>query len=277
MRLNGKVAVITGASMGIGEALAALFVREGASVVLSSRDLGRTEAARVRVGSLERTLAVACDVRRRGDLEALVGAAVERFGRIDIFVNNAGYGLQDSVACMDMSACRDMFETNVFGAIEGMQAVVPVMRKQGGGSIINVTSIAGHIALPYQSAYGATKFALNCMSYGARMELKKDGIEVMTVCPGYIPTQFQTNLVKGRERLRFGGARKADASAEDVARATLQGCLKRKREVLVPGKYRWIVPFYKLFPRVVERVVTSNLRPADEVMAEAAARTARKD
>ncbi len=276
MRLQGKVAVITGASMGIGEEIARLFVAEGASVVLSSRDLARTEAARQRIGHSDNTRAIACDVRKRGDIDSLVLAALDRYGRIDVWVNNAGYGLQDSVAMMSMAECRAMFETNLFGAIECMQAIIPLMKQQGTGTIINISSVAGHIAMPYQAAYCATKFAMNAIGKGAGVELRETGVRVLTVCPGYIPTHFQENLVKGKERLRFGGARKADASAEDVARATLDGYLKGKREVIVPGKHRFTVKMYQLFPRLIEWVVARNLHPADEVMAEAAAGAARK-
>src|SRR5258706_7580314 len=117
MRMNGKIAVITGGSMGIGEAIAKAFANEGASVVITSRDVARAEAARVRIGHADRTLAVACDVQRRADLEALLRATLERFGRVDIWVNNAGHGLIDSVEQMSIAECRDMFDTNLFGAI----------------------------------------------------------------------------------------------------------------------------------------------------------------
>src|SRR5580700_11615598 len=127
MQLSGKVVVITGASMGIGEAIAKIFADGGASVVLLSRDSGRAEAARGRIGHTERTLALACDVRHREDIDRVIGLVMHHFGRIDVWVNNAGHGLVDSVAQMDMAACRDMFDTNLFGAIAAMQAVVPIM------------------------------------------------------------------------------------------------------------------------------------------------------
>ena len=116
MRLTGNVVVITGASMGIGDALAREFAAEGASVVLSSRDAARADAARQKIRAPERTLAVACDVRRRADLEHLMKAALDRFQRVDIWINNAGYGLVDSVEMMDMAQCRSLFDTNLFGA-----------------------------------------------------------------------------------------------------------------------------------------------------------------
>ncbi|PYY13335.1 MAG: hypothetical protein DMG60_22190, partial [Acidobacteria bacterium] len=120
MRCRDQVVVITGASMGIGEAIARAFLAEGARVVMSSRDLARQEEARRRVGDIDRTAAVVCDVRDRSQIEALVSAAKNRFGKIDAWINNAGYGLMDSVASMSMDECRALFETNLFGAIECM-------------------------------------------------------------------------------------------------------------------------------------------------------------
>jgi short-subunit dehydrogenase len=252
MDLSGKTVVATGASMGIGEAIAKLFVDNGAAVVMLSRDAGRVEAARARVGRPERTLALACDVRHREDIDRAIGLTLHHFKRIDVWVNNAGHGLHDSVAQMDMAACREMFDTNLFGAISGMQAVVPIMREQGGGTIINISSVAGHIPLPFNAAYSATKFALNAMGKAAGVELEKDGINVLSVCPGYVRTQFSQNVVLGNERKQVRPESVRGISAERVARATLQGYLKQKREVIVPWTM-WIpVKIYQHFPGLVE-------------------------
>lgn len=257
--------------MGIGEAIAREFVEAGASAVLSSRDLQRSEEARARVGHLERTLAVACDVRKRADLEALLAAALDRFGRVDVWVNNAGYGLLDGVASMDVAECRRLFDTNLFGTIEGMQVVTPALNAQGSGAIINISSVAGHIPVPYMAAYSATKHAMNAIGKAARVELAGTGVNVMTVCPGYIGTNFGDNTVQGKERKRLNTAGNAGATAEEVARAVLQGFRKGKREVLVPWKYSLAVWLYRLFPGMVERQMAKRLRPAEEVYAAAAA------
>jgi short-subunit dehydrogenase len=252
MELAGKVVVVTGASMGIGEAIAKTFADQGASVVMLSRDAGRVEAARGRVGHGERTLAMACDVRHREDVDRAVGLTLHHFQRIDVWVNNAGHGLLDSVAQMDMAACQEMFETNLFGAVGAMQAVIPVMKQQSGGTIINISSVAGHIPIPFHAAYSATKFALNAMGKAAGVELKKDGIHVLTVCPGYVRTAFGENAVQGNElkRVRPGSVR--GITAERVARATLRGYLKRKREVIVPWTMYMPVRIYQHFPALVE-------------------------
>ena len=252
MELTGEIAVVTGASMGIGEAIAKIFADHGASVVMLSRDASRVEAARGRVGHGERTLALSCDVRHREEIDRVIGLTLHHFQRIDVWVNNAGHGLLDSVAQMEMAACWEMFETNLFGAVAAMQAVIPPMRQQGGGTIINISSVAGHIPLPFHAAYSATKFALNAMGKAAGVELKKDGIHVLTVCPGYVRTGFSENAVRGSElkRVRPGSVR--GITAERVAQATLRGYLKQKKEVIVPWTMYVPQKIYQIFPRVVE-------------------------
>lgn len=251
MELAGRVVVVTGASMGIGEAITKAFAAAGASVVLLSRDAARAEVARGRVGYPERTVALSCDVRNSEEIDRVLGLTLHHFKRVDVWVNNAGHGLLDSVSQMEMSACHDMFETNFFGAVSAMQAVIPVMRQQGGGTIINISSMAGHVPIPFHAAYSATKFALNAIGKAASVELKKDGIHVLTVCPGYVRTAFGENAIQGKElkKVRPGSVR--GITAERVARATLQGYLKQKREVIVPWTMHLPVKIFQLFPGVV--------------------------
>ena len=275
MDLTGKVVVITGASMGIGEAIAKEFVEHGSSVVFSSRDLARAEAARQRVGSPERTCAVACDVTQRGEIDRLLQETISRYKRVDVWVNNAGFGLMDSVASMDMRECRRMFDTNLFGVIDAIQLVAPVMKQQGSGSIINIASTAGHIAVPYMAAYCASKHALRAIGNAARLELRGAGVNVLTVCPGYISTDFSVNAVKGKERLRLGAAAKRGITADRVARATLRAYAAKKREISVPWRDHIVIKLYETFPSLVDRVMVNMLAPADQVIAEAQA--ARKD
>lgn len=252
MDLSGRVVVITGASMGIGEAIARAFVDRGASVVLLSRDAGRAEEARANLGKQERTLAMACDVRRREDIDRVVSTTVQHFGRLDVWVNNAGHGLLDSVARADMGNCQAIFETNFFGAMAAMQAVAPVMQRQGAGTIINISSVAGHIPLPYHSIYSATKFAMNAIGKAARVELKSYGIHVMTVCPGYVSTNFGANVVQGKDARTVRPSKIRGISAGRVARAVLRGYIKNKREVVVPWTMHPVIKLYQLFPGLVE-------------------------
>lgn len=252
MELTGKVVVVTGASMGIGEAIAKVFAEQGAGVVLLSRDAARAEAARERIGYPERTIALSCDVRHSEEIDRVLGLTLHHFKRVDVWINNAGHGLMDSVAEVELPACHELFETNFFGALSGMQAVIPVMRQQGGGTIINISSVAGHIPLPFHGAYSASKFALNAIGKAAAVELKKDGIHVLTVCPGYVRTAFSQNAVRGNEPKTVRPAAIRGISAERVARATLRGYLKGKRELIVPWWMHVPVKLYQLFPGLVE-------------------------
>ncbi len=252
MRCKDQVVVITGASMGIGEALARAFLSEGARVVLSSRDLSRLEEARSRIGTTDRTAAVSCDVQDRRQIENLVAGSKDRFGRIDVWINNAGYGMLDSVASMSMEDCRRLFATNFFGAIECMQAVIPVLQAQRNGTIINISSVVGHLPVPHMSAYCASKHALNAVSEAARLELEPSGIRVLSVCPGRIKTNFGANTVKGTHGKRLGDSFQQGISAERCARAILKGYLHGTREVFVPWHAFWVSHLYELFPQVVE-------------------------
>ena len=246
--------------MGIGEAIARIFCDKGACLVLLSRDAGRAEAARQRIGHTERTVALACDVRNREEIDRVVGLTMHHFSRIDIWINNAGRGHLGSLANVEMPAVRDTFETNLFGAIGAMQAVIPIMKQQGSGAIINISSVAGHIPLPFHSVYSGTKFALNAVGKGSRIELKKYGINVLTVCPGYVRTEFGANAVRRGEYKQVRPTTVRGISTERVARAVLRGYLQGKREVVVPWYMSPFIKLYQLFPDVVEWGMTRMLR-----------------
>ena len=260
MQLAGKVVAVTGASMGIGEAIAKIFADHGASVVLLSRDAERAEAARGRIGHGDRTLGLACDVRNREEIDRVVGLTLHHLQRIDVWINNAGHGILDSVANVDLAACRETFETNFFGAVEAMQAVITVMKQQGSGSIINISSVAGHIPIPFHAVYSATKFAMNAIGKGARIELRSSGINVLTVCPGYVRTDFGANAVKGKEPKQVRPGRVRGITVERVAKAVLRGYLKQKREVVCPWTMIPVIKIYQLFPGLVELSMMKMVR-----------------
>jgi uncharacterized protein len=256
MEMKGKVVVVTGASMGIGEEIARVFAAEGACVVLLSRDRARAEAARCRIAQAQpsaqdKTIAMACDVTRRDQIDRVVSATLEQFSRIDVWVNNAGVGIRDSAAEMTDDAFRQLFETNFFGTIACMQAAIPAIRKSGGGTVINVSSVAGHIPVPFMAIYSASKFAMNALGKGARIELKRDRINVLTVCPGYIDTEFGKHMVANRK----GKVRPREVrgiTPNRVAQATYRGYRAGKREVTVPWTMIPVVKLYQLFPGIVE-------------------------
>ena len=189
--LKDQVAIITGASSGIGEAIAQRLARSGAKLVLTARRSERLEKLRADLDpSGTRTLAVACDITVDADRRRLVAAALERFGRIDILVNNAGYGQRGPVERVSVESLRRNFETNVFALVGLTQLVAPLLRAQGRGRILNIGSVAGRIARPMSSVYDSTKHALEALTDGLRGELKPFGVQVILVRPGFIKTEF---------------------------------------------------------------------------------------
>lgn len=190
-QLAGQVVIVTGASSGIGEATARRLVRGGARVVISARRQERLDAlARELDPSGANVLAVAGDVTSDADRRRLVEATRAKFGRIDGLVNNAGYGTRGPLEIVPVEAIRRNFETNVFSLVALTQLVLPVMRAQGGGCVVNIGSVAGKIARPLSSVYDATKHALEALTDGLRGELEPFGVRVTLIRPGYIVTEF---------------------------------------------------------------------------------------
>ena len=190
-KLEGQVVIITGASAGIGEQMARRLGRGGARVVMSARRQDRLDSLKVEIETAGgQALAVAADVTSADDRARLVDLTVRTFGRIDGLVNNAGYGVRGPIEIVPLEDIRRNFETNVFSLIGLSQLVIPIMRKQRSGRIINISSVAGRIARPLSSVYDSTKHALEALSDGMRGELAPFGIKVVVVEPGFILTEF---------------------------------------------------------------------------------------
>jgi NAD(P)-dependent dehydrogenase (short-subunit alcohol dehydrogenase family) len=189
--LVSQVIIVTGASAGIGEATARRLARGGAKVVISARRPDRLEVlARAIDPSGANVLAVAGDVTSDADRRKLVAATLEKFGRIDGLVNNAGYGTRGPVEIAPVEVIRKNFETNVFSLIALTQLVLPAMRERGTGCIVNIGSVAGKVARPLSSIYDSTKHALEALTDGLRGELKPFGVRVTLIRPGFILTEF---------------------------------------------------------------------------------------
>jgi NAD(P)-dependent dehydrogenase (short-subunit alcohol dehydrogenase family) len=179
---------ITGASSGFGHAFAEHALAQGYNVVAAARDVSRLQALVARAP--DRVLAVTLDVDRAGDAEKAVEAALARFGSIDVVINNAGYGLVGALEETPEHALRALMETNFFGAIRVIQAVLPTLRRQRSGAIVNMSSLGGQLSFSGFSAYSASKFALEGASEALSQEVASFGVKVLIVEPG----QFRTNL-----------------------------------------------------------------------------------
>lgn len=185
--LNGKIVCITGASRGLGEALARAFDAQGCRLVLASRNQARIDALGA---SLSDAISVQTDVCIREDLDRLVDAAVGEFGRLDVIVNNAGLAVYGPAESTSEEAVHQMIDTNLKGVIFGSQAAYRVMKAQRAGHIINISSIAGKLHLPNEAVYNASKWGVNGFSGTLALEARAYGVKVSTICPGGINTPF---------------------------------------------------------------------------------------
>ena len=187
MRCKGKVAIVTGGAMGIGRAVAESLLAEGANVVIADR-AGAAEAAKVLDNAGNAVIGVTCDVSSRGDTEAMAEAALEAFGRIDVLVNNAGIYSSLQLAPfedLDIEEWRRVLDVNVIGQAMATRAVVPAMRRQGGGSVVNFSSGTPFKGVPFLLHYVASKGAVNAMTKALAKELGGAGIRVNAVAPGF--------------------------------------------------------------------------------------------
>ena len=189
--LDRQVVIVTGASAGIGEAGVRMLAHEGATVVLVARRNARLDQLKQEIESSGgRALAVQADITSDEDRQRIIRETMTAFARIDALVNNAGYGQRGPIEIVPVEAIRQNFETNLFSLIALTQLVIPIMRKQGGGRIVNISSVAGRVASPMSSVYDATKHALEAVSDGLRGELAPFGIKVVIIEPGFILTEF---------------------------------------------------------------------------------------
>jgi short-subunit dehydrogenase len=225
--LAGKVALVTGASAGVGLATATLLAAEGASLVLAARSRGPLQAVADTLGGL----AVPCDVSRRADLAALVDAAYQKYGRIDILVNNAGTNVRGNLADIDGAGVEQIIDTNLKAPILLTQMVLPYLRASR-GVVVNVASMAGHVPLPGETTYCASKWGLRGFTFALGQELQGTGVAVCVVSPGPITTGFVLNDLDHTPNLVFS---QPFLTAEQVAAAVLACVRDRKRERAMPA------------------------------------------
>jgi short-subunit dehydrogenase len=252
---NKPVVIITGASSGIGEAATRQFVQAGYCAVLAARRVERLQAiadAMSRGGG--EALVVPTDIRQFEDIENLVKAALDRFGRIDVLFNNAGIGRLKWLEDLAVDDIEDLIRVNLMGMIYTTRAVLPHMIERRSGSIINMVSIAGLIGSPTYSIYAASKFAVRGFTEALRREVGVYGIHVSGIYPGAVRTEFTAHTqVKRKTGIKTPTA--LQLSSDSVARAVL-GLVKRPRRMLVlPWYMRLAVWINSLFTWLVDWIV----------------------
>lgn len=260
--IQGKVVIVTGASSGIGEATARLFGNAGARVVLAARRVDRLEAVAKEIeaaGAGAEALAVAADLSKLADIQTLVDKSLERFGRVDVLVNNAGFGRLNFLDRLDpLKDIEPQYQVNVLGYVLTTRLVLPIMMKQKSGHIINVASMAGKVATPTYTIYASCKFAIDGFSQALRREVEPWGIRVSVIYPTGVATEFGQHAGIQR-KTKYTTPKSLLLTADDVGRAVLRlAAGNRSAEVLMPGVNFFAKHVNQLFPWLVDWLMIRN-------------------
>jgi 3-oxoacyl-[acyl-carrier protein] reductase len=228
MHLNGKVAIVTGGTKGIGRAIAEALVKEGLNVCISARSRNEIDETVRELLTLDkgRAIGIVCDVRNQAQIKSLFGLTVTELGGVDILVNNAGIGIFETVEATTPENFRAVLETNLFGVFYCCHEAIPLMKKRGGGYIINISSLAGANPHPQMAAYNASKFGLNGFSEAMMQEVRHYGIKVSYIMPGSVNTEFGGDAPSAEKSWQLQPA--------DIARVVLD--LLRHDERALPSR-----------------------------------------
>jgi short-subunit dehydrogenase len=244
--LKEKVIIITGASEGIGAHLAAILQKRGAHLSLVARNEARLT-----------TVATSGDLVIPGDLtddsvqSTAIAKTIARWGRIDVLINNAGRGSYYTASDVPLAEARAIFELNFFVPLRLSQLAIPHLRSSR-GTLVNVSSIAGQISLPWLPVYSASKFAIAAITSAQRTELRRGGVHVMGVFPGYVDTAFQAHAPGPRPPGRVVESRRFAVSPTECAEAIVNGIERRKQSVVTPRAGWLLVWAHRFFPGFVE-------------------------
>jgi uncharacterized protein len=253
-RFQDKVVIITGASSGIGLETALAFAREGARVVLAARTQTKLQAvADAHPDLRERLHIIPADVTKEEDVRRLVATTITQFSRVDILINNAGIGMRATVEEAPVNDSRSLMEVNLFGPLRCLQAVLPQMRQQKSGQIVNIGSVLSAVVSIDNGIYCASKFALLALTDTLRMELHGTGIEAISVLPAYTDTPFFDNMYHSSTVAPispFKGQRPSQ-----VASAILYACAHHKRQVALTFSARIAIWLRRLSPTLLDFIV----------------------
>lgn len=253
MRFEQKTVWITGASSGIGEALAVAWSHEGARVILSARNAAELERVRNACAHPERHVVLPLDLTDG----SAIAAAAEKAGHVDVLVHSGGVSQRSLAAETDLSTDRAIMELNYFGTVALTKAVLPRMLARKSGHIVPISSVIGYVGVPLRSAYAASKHALHGFFETLRAETAKDGIRITIVVPGYVRTKVSENALRG-DGTRHGRLDDTHAKAmlpERAAVAIIDAVARNKAEVRVGGKEIHAVLLRRFFPRLLRRVL----------------------
>lgn len=258
MRFKDKVVWVTGASSGIGEALAGAFSREGAKLVLSARRVDELERVRANcAGGLDAHLVLPLDLTRFDELPGKAQEALAHFGHIDILVNNGGVSQRSLVKDTAFEVDQALININYLGTVRLTKAVLPSMLSRRAGHFVVISSLVGHVGTPLRSAYAASKHALHGFFNSLRAEVWRENVKVTIVCPGYIRTDVSINAFAG-DGSKFNKMDKNQEQGmkpEECAALILDAIARLKEEVLIGGEEKRAVWLKRFWPSRLSKMV----------------------
>jgi dehydrogenase/reductase SDR family protein 7B len=257
MEYTDKVVWITGASSGIGEALSHVYSTKGAQLVLSARNEARLNEVRNRCNNPEKHLVLPLDLADGDSLPGKCSEVMNRFGRIDILVNNSGVSQRSLVAQTGTEVDRRIMETNFFGTISLTKAVLPSMLEKKCGHIVVISSVAGKLGTPLRSSYSASKHALHGFFDSLRAETWKQGVHITIVCPGFIRTNISINALTadGTPQGTMDEAQACGMSPQDCAEKIVRAVEKKRAEVYIGGKEILGIYLKRFVPGIFDLII----------------------
>lgn len=259
--MKDKVVIITGASSGIGEALAREFAKRNANLVLASRNIDKLNilANELEICGVE-ILTVQTDVSIESECKRLIAQTIEKFGKINVFVNNAGISMRAGFEELSLDVIRKLFDVNFWGTVYCSKYALPYLLKVK-GSLVGVSSIAGYKGLPGRTGYTASKAAMQGLLEVIRIENMKKGLHVMVACPGFTATNIRfTSLTKdGAPQTYSPREEEKMMSAEKVAKKIANGVINKKRTVIMTFEGKATVFLNKFFPKFLDRIVYNKM------------------
>ena len=264
--LAGLRVLVTGASQGIGRALCVVAAQKGCRVLAAARSQPLLDELAAEIRAAGGAVAtVVADVTKPDDRAAMVKAAQEHFGGLDVLVNNAGIGATGHFMDSEPDVLRTIFETNFFGLTETTRVFLPVLKAGTTPAIVNISSVVGKRALPARSLYSASKFAVAGFSEAIRAELAKDNIDVVVVSPGLTQTNFSKNMLEQKARMQMDHMR--GMTSEEVAEATLRALARGTTDTTLTFRGKLLVLVNRFFPWIVDLFARKKVRElfADEI------------
>ena len=257
MQFKDKVVWITGVSSGIGRAVSLALSKDGANLILSSRNIEKLNEVKLQCEQPDKIIILKVDLDDYLNLNKLVQKAISHFGNIDILINNGGISQRSLAIDTDITIDTRIFKTNYFGTVALTKALLPYFVARKTGHIVVVTSVVGKIGTPLRSSYAASKHALHGFFDSLRSEVYDDNITVTLICPGYVNTNISINALTadGSPQNSLDKATANGLSPEYLAKRMLQAIAKKKQEVVIGGKLERLAVFMKrFFPRVLARM-----------------------